>query len=103
MPTIHNKLTDTTDTIIYTPPRHRKMVPTMVRFVNKGSNTVTVTLKQVDPEGNAKELDEITLAASQEFGMTLDSGVYDLDRGKSLSGVLDAAGTVNYTITYRLE
>lgn len=103
MPTIHGQLTSTTDTVIYAPPLHRKMVPTVVRLVNNGSNTITVTLKQVDPAGNAQDLDEITLAAGQEFGMTLDSGVYDLDRGRRLVGVLSDTGTVNYTITYRLE
>lgn len=103
MPTIHGALTATSDTDIYQPPRHRKMVPTVVRFVNAGSNTVTVTLKQVDPADNAQVIDEITLPSGQEFGMTLDSGVYDLDKGAKLVGALDAAGTVKYTITYRLK
>jgi len=103
MPTIHGQLTDTSDVVIYAPPRHRKVVPIVVRLVNSGTATVTVTLKQVDPAGNATTLDEVTLAAGQEFGMTLDNGVYDLDKGAKLTGALDAAGTVNYTITYRLE
>lgn len=103
MPTIHGQLTGTTDTVIYAPPLHRKMVPTVVRIVNSGSNTITVTLKQVAPDSTAQVIDEITLPAGQEFGMTLDSGVYDLDRGSRLAGVLSDTGTVSYTITYRLE
>lgn len=112
MPTIHGELTSTTDTTIYQPPKHRKMIPTLVKFVNKGTATVTVTLKAVDLGGNEDVIDEITLAAGQEVGMipqppiamkALDSGVYDLDKGDKLVGVLDTAGTVKYTITYRLK
>lgn len=111
MPTIHGELTSTTDTTIYQPPKHRKMIPTLVKFVNKGTDTVTVTLKAVDLGGNEDVIDEITLAqpggiilaAGQEVGMNLDSGVYDLDKGDKLVGVLDTAGTVKYTITYRLK
>lgn len=103
MPTIHGELTSTTDTTIYQPPKHRKMIPTLVKFVNKGTATVTVTLKAVDLGDNEDVIDEITLAAGQEGGMNLDSGVYDLDKGDKLVGVLDTAGTVKYTITYRLK
>jgi len=103
MPTIRGTLTGTSDVVIYAPPKHRKMVPTVIRLVNSGSNTVTITLKQVSPANDEAVIDEITLPSSQEFGMTLDSGVYDLDRGAKLVGALNAAGTVKYTITYRLK
>ena len=102
MPTIHGTISTTTDVDIYKPPEDKKIVLTMVRFVNSGTATVTLTLKQVDPIGNAKELDEITLAAGQEFGMALDNGVYDLDVGAKLVGVLNTNGVVKYTLTYRL-
>jgi len=104
MPTRYFELTDTNAHDLIVPPAHRKVVITMLRLKNTGTSTVTVTLSQISPDGNdTKTVDKIDLPAGQEFGITLDSGAYDLERGYKLQGVLSAASTVRVAVTYKLE
>ena len=104
MPTRQFTLTSTSSTDILVPPRNRKVTITMLRLANTGSSDATVTLQQVSPDGSiTKTLAEIEVKAGQEFGITLDSGAYELFRGFKLTGLLSTSTTVNGEMTYKLE
>jgi len=103
MPTVHKTLTGTSAVDIVKPPKHRKVKVRFIRVYNAGSSDSVVTLQQVSPDGSlTKDVDEIPITNGQTEIIDGCSAIYDLDRGFKLTGALDAAGTVNITVTYEL-